>query len=360
MNPNVNVDLIGQNSVQGEVAAFLQKNKRLDPGRMRPWLDDHFVPHATVYVGGPKDKLSSYRNVQVNAGTLRRDEWKALDSAVLQISRSRLGGVQDLISNGLVYNLGNAMATTVFEYHDISDSMEAIMTMDGVTRSEGDRPVYGTNYLPIPIVHSDFEINQRVLEASRNSGNPLDTTMVEHATRKVLEKIENMLFTDTTYAYGGGTIYSYVNAPKRNTLTSTTVWDDSATGANILSDVKRMKQALINDKHYGPYMIYIPTAYETKMDDDYTTGYPKSVRSRIMELPNIKGIQVVDTLADDTVLMVQMTSDVVRLINGMSVQILEWKNEGGLVTHFKVMAIQVPQIRNDQAGASGLLHMSLT
>ncbi len=58
-------------------------------------------------------------------GTLRRDEWKQLDDAVLAISRQRLGGIEDLVSNGLVFGLGNAMGTTVLEYHDISDAMTA-------------------------------------------------------------------------------------------------------------------------------------------------------------------------------------------------------------------------------------------
>lgn len=357
----VNTDFINNGKAQGDIAKMLLTQKRLDPGVMRPWVDDNGYTHITVFKGGDRTNKNNYEHPQVNAnGTLRREEWMALDRALIDISRSRLGGIDDLKSRGLTYNLGNAMGTTVLEYQDISDSMEAELSMDGVTRGNADRPEFGSVYLPIPIIHVDFDLNLRTLSASRNNGNPLDTTMVEHAGRKVKEKLEAMLFTSTSYSYGGGTIYSYLNQPHRNPVVSTTVWDDSATGANIIADIQKMKKASIAAKHYGPWTLYIPTEYETRLDEDYVSGYPKTIRARIMELNGIEKIQVVDTLTDGNVLLVQMTSDVVRLVTGMDMQVIEWKTEGGMVSKFKVMAIQVPQIRNDHDGNSGLTHLTLT
>jgi len=57
-------------------------------------------------------------------------------------------------------------------------------------------------------------------------------------------------------------------------------------------------------------------------------------------------------------LLVQMTSDVVRLVRGMGIQNIEWATEGGMMTKYKVMTIQVPQIRADQNGKSGIVHMA--
>lgn len=361
MSMKVNMDFIGKGGGRGELASLILNQKRLDPGALRPWVGDDGRTYITLNTGGDPSDVKSYQNFQVNSnGVLRREEWMQLDKALLDVKRQRLGGIDDLKSAGLTYNLGNAMGTTVLEYHDISDSMEAELSMDGVTRGDADRPEFGTGYLPIPIIHVDFDINMRVLAASRNLGNPLDTTMVEHAGRKVIEKLEAMLFTATSYTYGAGTIYSYLNAPKRNIVVSTTVWDDSATGANIIADIQKMKKASIAAKHYGPWVLYIPTEYETRLDEDYTTGYPKTIRQRILELNGITKIKVVDTLTDGNVLLVQMTSDVVRLVNGMDLQVIEWKTEGGMVSKFKVMAIQVPQIRNDHEGNSGLTHLTLT
>lgn len=357
---NANVDLIGNGSAQGEVATQLMANGRLDPGSMRPYIGTDGKTYVTLYKGGDPESPSSYQPVPLQTnGTLRRDEWKQLDDAILATSRQRLGGIDDLRSNGLVFNLGNAMGTTVLEYHDVNDAMTANLSMDGVTRGLGDRAIYGTNYLPLPIIHVDFEINLRALEASRRNGHPLDTTQLEMATRRIQEKLEAMLFTDTTYTFGGGTIYSYMNHTYRNQVSLSENWDAAGkTGAEIIADVINMKQASINARHYGPWMLYVPTAYETVLDDDYVSGYPKSIRQRILEISGISGIKVVDTLTANNVLLVQMTSDVVRLVNGLGIQAIEWQTEGKFVTKYKVITIAVPQVRCDQSHHSGVTHLA--
>jgi len=368
--PNANVDLLRADGgrSQGEVAAHIMSQGKLDPGQLRPFIGKDGRSYMTVYKGqGDPSKPENYQSIQVNTtATLRRDEWKTLDDAVVKISEQRLGGIQDLIDNGLTYTLGNAMGTTVLEWHDVSNAMEASLTMDGVTRSTGDRPVFQHNYLPIPIVHVDYEINARVLAASRSLGNSLDVTSAERAARKVNEKLEDMLFTDTTYAFGAtdsrtrNSIYSYLNHPDRNTVTLSTDWDASAkTPAQILSDVLSLKQASINAYHYGPWMLYIPTAYETVLDEDYDVTTPgTTIRERILKIAGIKGVKIVDKLTANNVLLVQMTSDVVRLVRGMGIQNVEWQTEGKFITKYKVMTIQIPQIRSDQDGNSGIIHLS--
>lgn len=362
-----NVDFLGADGGQGEVAARLAANGRTDVGTMRPFINTnrsssfYGQPCVTTYTGGDPKKLSSYQTKAVNANaTLRRDEWKNLDEAVLKISETRLGGIQDLVSNNLVYNIGNGMGSTVLEYHDMSDAMEADLSMDGVTRSVGDRPKFGTKYLPLPIVHVDYEINTRVLNSSRSLGNPLDTTSAERAARKVNAKLETMLFTDTSYTFGGGTIYSYVNHPDRNPVTLSENWDVSGkTGAEIIADVLVMKQAAIDAKHYGPYSLYVPTAYETKLDNDYDSTTPgTTIRERILKIEGIKSIKVIDTLTANNVLLVEMNTDTVRLVRGMGVQNIQWQTEGNMITKYKVMTIQVPQVRADQEGNSGIVHLA--
>jgi len=363
----VHVDLVANGGAQGDVANQFLAQGRFDIGRLRPFIGKDGKPYVTVYQGGDATKPENYRTVPINTNaTLRRDEWKQLDDALLVAARQRLGGAQDLIDNGLTYTLGNAMGTTVLEWHDVSDSMEAALTMDGVTRGVGDRPKSQHNYLPIPIIHVDYEINARVLEASRSLGNPLDTTAAEHAARRCLEKLEDMFFTNTTYAYGETdsrsrhTIYSYLNHPDRNQVTLGKAWSASnMTPAAILDDVLAMKQASIDDRHFGPWMLYIPTAYETVLDEDYDTQTPgTTIRERILKIAGIKGVKVVDRLTADNVLLVQMTSDVVRLVQGMGLQNVEWQTEGKFVTKYKVLTIQVPQIRSDQNGKTGIVHLA--
>jgi uncharacterized linocin/CFP29 family protein len=362
---NVNMDLIGRGGVQGEMAAYLMKHGRMDLGLLKPFYDEEDgKSYVTIYKGGPVAHKSSYITSPINTNaTLRRDEWKQLDEALLVASRYRLGGIDDLIAKGLTFNLGNALGTTVLEWHDVSDAMEAVLTMDGVTRGPNDRPKFQTNYLPIPVLHVDYEINARELESSRKLGNPLDTTMAEMAARRIKEKLENMLFTDTDFAYGvqddrsRNKIYSYVNHPDINLVTLGTHWDASAkTAAGILQDVLGMVETAVADYHYGPYQLYIPTGYQTVLYDDYDTTTPgTTIKDRILKIDVIKEIKVIDSLEADHVLLVQMTPDVVRLVQGFGLQNVEYQTEAGWISKFKVCTIQVPQIRSDQNGRSGIV-----
>lgn len=352
------IDFIGKEGGSGIVANAMASQGRMDPGTLRPWFDDKGESFITVYKGGDPKSKDSYVNQKINTNaTLRPYEWRQLDEALLPITQIRLNGIQDLISKGLVYNLGNAMGTTVLEWHDVSDALEAVMTMDGVTRGENDRLDFKANYLPIPIIHADYEINARVLAASRSLGNPLDVSMAERAARKVADKLEKMLFASTSYTFGGGTIYSYTNFIHRNAITLFEEWDhSSATGKKIVEDVRAMKAKAISAHYYGPYMLYIPTDFETIMDMDYIDDRAGTIRDRIKQLGNIIDVKVVDTLTADNVLLVQMTPDVVRLVQGMGLQNVQWEEQGKFITKFKVLTIAVPQIRADQEGHCGIVH----
>lgn len=372
-----NISLIANG---GSIVENLDANQ---PGLMRPYVDtvqtlksgkaNPFYGRScvTLYVGGnsKKDRQNpvNYRQqLSVNAtASLRKDEWKALDEAVIAVARERITGIDDLRSKGLVKPLPNAMATMIYEWDDVSDGMEAVVTMDGVTRSQNDTVVYQRNGIPIPIIHADYEILQRTLLASRQGGNGLDTAKSEQATRRVRETLEQMLFTNTTYSYGNkddrlrNSIYSYINFPDRNQVTLTKAWDASdATAATILTDCKALKDANIAAKHYGPYTLYIPTTYETVLDEDYSTSGQSvlTIRERILKLDNVTDIKVNDTLTAGNVVLVQMTHNVVRLLDGMPIQNVQWTVEGGMQNKYKIMTIQVPQIRSDQNGQTGIAH----
>jgi hypothetical protein len=249
------------------------------------------------------------------------------------------------------------MGTTVLEHHRVATDMSAQLSMDGLTRGQGGRPVYDTKYLPIPIIHVDYEINARELENSRRLGNPLSTDAAEEATWVVREYLEDMLFTDTTYAFGGGTIYSYVNYTDRIQGTMTSAWTNQS-ARDVIQDVIDMKQDSIDNKHYGPWVLYIPVGYETVMDEDYDTSgqSTQTLRDRILKIGGIEEVKVIDRMPADTLLLVEMQTRNVRLVQGMGITNVEWEDMGGFVTKYKVMTIQVPQIRSDKNGTCGIVH----
>jgi len=304
--------------------------------------------------------LSSGMNVnslRTNA-TLRKDEWKHYDTVAIKSAQRRLVGISDLMSRGLTYSLTNGLGTTVLEYEDMSDVNDAQLSLDAVSRGQSDAIEFDINYLPLPIVHADFDISIRKLNASRTTGQPLDTLMVEAKAQKIAEKLESILFTgSSSFTFGGGTIYGYTDFPHRNTGSLSANWDDStATGATILADLVAMKQASISDRHYGPWVLYIPTAYETVLDEDYVSGYPKTIRQRLLEVGGITDIKVVDLLTANNVLLVEMDKQTVRLVEGLPLTTVEWQTQGNMVFNFKLMTISVPQLRADQSNRCGIQH----
>ena len=320
---------------------------------LRPFLDSKGRPAINMVQNGK----TVAQPMHVNA-VLRKDEWKAIDEMVQTVQRERLIGVQDLVNRGLTYNLTNPMASTVLEFEKMDDPGQAQMDMDGINRGENARPRYSLAYLPIPIIHSDFQFNARVLQASRTRGDPIDTTQSENASRRVAEQLEDLLFTDTSYSFGTGTIYSYLSHPDRMTA-SLTSWTASAkTGEDIVADIRNWKQKMIDNQFFGPFLVYIPTGYEHVLDEDYVSNYPKTIRQRILEIANVDDIKVADHLPADNVIMVQMTSNVIRLVNGMANTSVQWESEGGMALNFKVMSIRVPHIRSDINGSTGVVHAS--
>ena len=191
-------------------------------------------------------------------------------------------------------------------------------------------------------------------------GAPLSTLYAELAANKIAQKLEDLMFTNTSYSFGGGVIYSYVNFPDRNAVNLAVDWDNAAiTAALILADVLAMKQALLDVHKNGPYMLYVPRAYDTQLDADYNIAVPGvTIRDRIKMVDGISGVHVVDRLAANTVLLVEMQKSTVRLLNGLPLQNIMWSEEGKFVNKFKVITIQIPEIRSDMDGNCGVCVLS--
>ena len=310
-------------------------------------------------VYGNAAQLLSNSGMNVNALrtnlTLRLDEWKEMDKKVLEITKKRMTGVNDLVSRGLVYNMGNGLGKMVFEYEDASDMEDAQVSMAGEVQPRKDALEFDVNYLPLPIVHTAFSLNIRKLAASRNQGDPLDTMQAAVAARKVSEKVESILFAGAgTYTFGGGSLQGYQNFTHRNTGSLSKNWDDSS--GIVITDVLAMKAASIADRHYGPWMLYVPSNFEIVLDEDYQTGYPKTIRQRILEIGGIIDIKIADFMTADNVLLVEMSEDTARIIMGLQPTTVEWETQGGMVHNFMVMAIIVPQLRADQDNRCGIQH----
>lgn len=358
-----NLDFMAGGKGAGDVANYMQRSKKLEPARLRPYLGSDNKSYISIFKGGDVEDPKNYSAIQVNAdATLRPDEWKQLDDALIQVAQERLTGFDFLVSKGLSKDLPNAMGTTVLEWGTVSDSQEATRSMDAVTRGQGDRVQYKQNLMPIPIMHVDYEIGERELLVSRNKGNGIDVEEAKNAARRIREMKEDALFSTDTYTWGGGSLYSFLNFPHRSTYTIPLAWDNaSKTGALILTDVVAMKNLAIADYHYGPWALFIPTLYDAILDEDYNVSGASimSIRNRLMQVSGVDDIVTVDRLPANTVLLVQMATDTVEVLKGVPMQNVQWQTEAGWVNKFKVLEITVQRIFQDYNERSGIVHGSV-
>jgi len=249
------MDVIFNGQAQGSVASTLLQNN-FDVHSMRP-----FVENGRQYINQVVNgKLKAIPMVGNATATLRKDEWKLLDDAVVKAAKPRLKAVGDLRGSGLTYTLPNGMAKTILETETQSDINDAIISMDALREGANDRPLYELTSLPLPIIHKDFSFSARQIATSRNGGSPLDTTMASLAARKVAETAEKLLIGSYgTYAFGGGTIYGYINYPNSIAGTVTAPTSSGWTGATLLGEILAMRQSSIDAYHYGPWKLYMGT-----------------------------------------------------------------------------------------------------
>jgi uncharacterized linocin/CFP29 family protein len=352
-------DVILNGQATGSVAALLAENN-FDTGIIRPYIDtiDGRDRHLlTVHKDGKPREVLAHNATSL----LRKDQWQLLDTQVIKAARERLRAVQDLLGANLTFNIPNGMGTTVLQTETMSHVEGGNVSMDGLRQGQNDRPTFELTNLPLPIIHEDFFFSARQIATSRSMGTPLDTSMAEQAGRIVAETAEKLLVgTYGTYTFGGGSLYGYINHPDRLTKTLTNPTTSGWTGNTFVKEVLAMKAQLVAQKYYGPYIMYVSPAWDEYLDDDYSTAKgDNTLRERVEGIDSINDVRTLDFLGDGFVcVLVQMTSDVVREVIGMSITTVQWPTQGGLQQNFKVMAIMTPQIRSRQGAANkaGIVH----
>jgi len=315
-------------------------------------LGDFGVRLKKMLLSGKKFNKKALRT---NNSLLLKDEWIRLDNTIIEVARIRLRAVADLQSRGYQMNM-DGMANPILQWQTMSRTEGADVSMDPRVIGDNQSVQFGLESLPLPIIHADYSIPFRQLQVSRNSGAPLDTTIASQRTQDIAEKVEDILVNGLDgYTYGGATIRGYVDTPN-SAAVALTDWTQATDGTAIVTDLLDMKQALINKKKYGPYMIYIPTILETVLDLDYRADYSQTVRQRIESIQEFGpgSVRVLDTLADDKVIMVEMMPGNVEMINGLPFTNVNWDTKGGMELNFKIMTIMIPRFLSDQDGNLGV------
>ncbi|MDD5720553.1 MAG: family 1 encapsulin nanocompartment shell protein [Candidatus Krumholzibacteria bacterium] len=317
----------------------------LNVNALRPYTDDD--GRAYVTLNGKRDPVAN--------ALLRKDEWKYLDEALRRIARDRLAAVDDLRAAGLVVNNGG-LGTMLHQYEKVTDMDDASVSMGIDVPPQKDDIGFTLASVPVPIFSKAFRLDLRRLEASRRRGEGLDTTGVESATRKVVEKIETMVFNGlSAINVSGDTIYGYRNHANRITGTGTGDW---GTVAHVDATIIKAIAALEAKNHFGPYVVYLHGTQYAEMRAAIDSTNQITAYERVMKRPEIRAIRPSMKMTAGEMVMVQMTSDVVQLSVGQDITLVEWRELGGLVFEYLVMAAMAIVIKPDASATPqlGVLH----
>jgi uncharacterized linocin/CFP29 family protein len=309
---------------------------------------------AYLNAGGaiaPEKSKRPHLGVHQNA-LLRKDEWLEIDTAVLDTVKTGLVGIDDLRSAGLVKQLGG-LGTLLSAYEQLGDMNAADVSMDADVPGREDAVEFDAQYVPIPIIHKDFRISQRRLEASRRLGESIDTTQARAATRVVREKIEDMLFNGHSKKLGGYQIYGYTNAPYRITDTG---YDFSTVGNGYKTIVKAL-EAMANKGFQGPFMVYVASAQYGELLNLMNTYQDKNELTVIKQgIPELIDVKRSFNLPNGQMVMVQMSAETVDLAVAQDITPVQWDEMAGALTRFRIMAALAPRIKFDANHACGVLH----
>lgn len=285
-------------------------------------------------------------------GLLRANEWQEIDQAVLGVVRTGLTGIQDLINARLTRPLGG-LGTILSGYEQVSDMTEADVSLEGTNAGEKGSITHATVFVPIPIIHKDFDISLRQLMASRKSGTPLDLTLAETATRVVREKMESILFVGHSKQIGGFHLHGYTTHPSR--ITGTAVGDFGTAGNGYKTMVKALG-ALAAAGFNGRFMVYIAQTQYNELLNLLGTNDRNELEIIKAGLPQIIDVKPSFDITAGQLVLVQMDSNTVDLAVAEDVSAVQWDSLGGMQVNFRVMAALAPRIKADINGKCGVLH----
>lgn len=281
------------------------------------------------------------------------------DRKVVTVGLDRLAVVRTIIEAGLTVNLPNWLGIMSIYWESRGRSGRAQTTMVPKARGERQMPNLSPHNLPIPCTWDDFSLNIRVLAAAQRTGAPLETGMVADATRNVNETIEDT-FINGGVTVEGMTTPGLLGSPFLSPFTDTQSWSSvDHSGEDIVKDIELLVAKAEANRRFGPYVLFIPTAYNLKINlEDYKAFSSDTIYTRLSTMTfgqgNLK-IVVADQLPADTVVLVQLTDEIVDVIIGQQPTVISWSDGPGFERFFIVLACIVPRIKQDFNEKMGII-----
>ena len=319
---------------------------------LNSWRPAEFRNGQPYSSDGHPCPLSS-QDLRTNA-FLQREEWEALDAAIVKRAGQRLNIYSDLIGMGLRSQGSLAEWYTKWRVED--EVTSASVSMDFETDPEGDRPDYKVYGQPVPIISKAFSIGRRELATARASGTPLDTSAAEACAAAVAEMVEQIIVDgNTDIVVNGAPIYGLQTIAGRYQLTAA---GDFGTLSNIEPTfVEDFLPTMHGRRFHGPWNIYIASTQYAQLLQRYDSTGARAL-GELLALPEINAIKPNDMVDAGEFLGVQMTSDVIDYREALSLETRRWEHPSRSRMFYVVCLMGVPRIKTQYGGYSGIVHGS--
>lgn len=348
--------------------AMTATNGRLDLSALRPYVNKAGQPVVSIRTGefetiqnnGKSLIVPKMKAVPVHNALLRRYEWEQIDAAVLDVVRAPNVALNDFLRLGLTQRL-DGLGVIVSTYEQLGDMTEANVSMEGIVRGEQDRAPFIPQSIPVPLIHKDFQLSLRHLESSRRGGGEtLDTTQARVATRRVQDKVDDIIFNGHGTKVGDtNQIYGLTNKPQRIQKTATECGGgDFGTAGNFYKALNGAIAFLRELGYYGRYGVYISST-QYAQTNTLVSGTAISERQAAMtQLPEVAFINQAHKLNDGEMIVFQLSSDVADLAIAQDVTPVQWEGLGGFMIDFRIFTALTIRVKHDANGNCGIVHVT--
>ncbi|BEO02788.1 encapsulating for peroxidase [Serratia marcescens] len=338
---------------------FTKQQQALILNARRRWdmMQRNMATQHGFAVNDANGQFIAFDDLVGNASVLPKDVWGEWDRSAITVQRDVLAVFNDLASS---VSRPMALGKIVHYFMTLSDSGDVNISLDGRGKAKTDQPVMDYEGTPLPIIDSELSFGWRQMLAAQTEGYSLDSDAIPNHQRKVAEKLEDMALNgDANINVGGARIYGLRTAPNR--ATGTTALDlNGASGAQWVEAIKELIGLLQGNNFYAPVTIYLNYKdwfYTTVTD--YAANYPKTIFTRIMEIPGVAKLVPASKVPANEMLGIVKRTDVVQILNGMPMTMRPKARQNPEDDYvFTVLAAAAPQFKHDANGQAGYVQLT--
>jgi hypothetical protein len=294
--------------------------------------------------------------------SLPREAVEIIDRTIVETAPLTMVGIPDLqtgIDQNLVMRI-DGLAAVHYTMQGAVTTGEAKLAMSPAVRKDHAGLRFYERTYPLPVIFENYQVNKRELASTTRVTEGFNrlAVLAQAATRAVTQKAEDLLFNGNVMIEGKY-IYGYTEFPDRQLYTITD-WT-TATGQEIVEDCNKMLQQVIDARHYGPCILYIPPEYSEPLRRDYIdTVVSETILARIyalntvpssgianrlaaQQMTTIAAVRVAPYLDPGEVVLVEMRDTTINLIEGLALQNIELRQSPDpWEQRYAVVAMWVP------------------